>query len=39
VLEDLRNAGLRDIAIILGDIVPEEVKEYYGNGSRLGMHA
>ncbi len=37
VLESLRNAGIRDIAIILGDIYPEKVKEYYGDGSRFGV--
>ena len=38
VLEDLRNSGIRDIAIILGDIYPEKVKEYYGDGSRFGVN-
>ena len=33
VLEDLHNAGIKDIAIVLGDLYPEKVKEYYGNGS------
>jgi len=37
VLEDLRNAGITDIAIILGDVYPEKVKEHYGDGSRLGV--
>lgn len=35
VLEDLRNSGVKDIAIILGDIYPERVKEYYGDGRML----
>ena len=29
VLEDLRNSGITDIAIVLGDTYPEKVKEYY----------
>jgi len=38
VLEDLRDSGIRDIAIILGDIYPEKVKEYYGDGEKFGVH-
>ena len=38
VLEDLREAGIRDIAIILGDIYPEKVKEFYGDGKRFGVN-
>jgi glucose-1-phosphate thymidylyltransferase len=37
VLEDLRNAGITDIAIVLGDIYPEKVKEYYGDGTRFNV--
>ena len=37
-LEDLRNVGIDDIAIILGDIYPEKVKEYYGNGEEFGVN-
>jgi glucose-1-phosphate thymidylyltransferase len=37
VLEDLREAGIRDIAIVVGDIYPEKVKEYYGDGSGLDL--
>ncbi len=37
VLESLRGAGCREIAIILGDIFPEKVKEYYGDGSKFGV--
>ena len=33
VLEDLVEAGVKEIAIVLGDIYPEKVKEYYGDGS------
>jgi glucose-1-phosphate thymidylyltransferase len=32
-LEYLLSSGIRDIAIILGDIYPEKVKDYYGDGS------
>jgi len=35
VLEDLIGAGIRDVAIILGSMMPEKVKEYYGNGSKF----
>lgn len=38
VLEDLRNSGIKDIAIILGDIIPEKVKNYYGNGKKFGVN-
>jgi len=37
-LEDLRNVGINDIVIILGDIYPEKVKEYYGNGEEFGVN-
>jgi glucose-1-phosphate thymidylyltransferase len=37
VLEDLRNSGVNDIAIVLGDIYPEKVKNYYGNGNKFGV--
>jgi glucose-1-phosphate thymidylyltransferase len=35
-LDDLIDAGIRDIAILLGDIFPDKVKEYYGDGTRFG---
>jgi glucose-1-phosphate thymidylyltransferase len=35
-LEDLIEAGIADITILLGDIYPDKVKEYYGNGSTFG---
>ena len=38
VLEDLRDAGVKDIAIIIGDVYPEKVKEFYGNGEKFGVH-
>jgi len=36
VLEDLISCGIKDIAIILGEIFPELVKEHYGDGSKFG---
>lgn len=38
VLEDLRNSGIKDIAITLGHIYPEKVREYYGDGGRFGVN-
>jgi len=38
VLEDLRDSGVRDVAIVLGEIYPELVKEYYGDGGRFGVN-
>lgn len=37
VLEGLRDSGVIDIAIVLGDVYPEKIKEYYGDGSRFGV--
>lgn len=37
VLESLRESGIYDIAIVLGDIHPDKVKECYGDGSRFGV--
>lgn len=37
VLEDLRDASIRNIAIVLGEIFPELVREHYGDGSRFGV--
>ena len=36
-LEDLREAGIDDIAIIIGDVYPDKVKEFYGDGSKFGI--
>lgn len=36
VLEDLISSGIKDIAIILGEVFPEMVREYYGDGTRFG---
>jgi glucose-1-phosphate thymidylyltransferase len=37
VLEDLRNSGITDVTIVLGDTYPEKVRECYGNGNSLGL--
>jgi len=37
VLEDLRDSGVKDIAVVLGEIYPELVREYYGDGSRFNV--
>jgi glucose-1-phosphate thymidylyltransferase len=36
-LEDLRDAGIKDIGIILGDVMPEKVQELLGDGSAFGV--
>ncbi len=35
-LEDMVSAGIREIAIVLGEVFPELVREHYGDGSRFG---
>ena len=35
-LEDLISAGIKDIAIILGETFPELVREHYGDGTKYG---
>ncbi|MCR6692455.1 MAG: sugar phosphate nucleotidyltransferase, partial [archaeon YNP-LCB-003-016] len=37
VLEDLRDSGVKDIAVVLGETYPELVREYYGDGSRFNV--
>ena len=37
VLEDLRNSGVTEIAIVLGNIHPEKVKEHYGSGQKISV--
>lgn len=37
VLESLRESGINEIAVILGDVYPEKVREYYNDGSRFGV--
>lgn len=36
-LEDLKNVGIKDIGVILGNIMPEKVKEFLGDGSNYGV--
>jgi len=36
-LEDLKIAGITEIGIIIGDVYPEKVKEYYGDGAKFGV--
>lgn len=36
-LESLKNAGIKEIAIIIGGIGLEKVREYYGDGSKFGV--
>lgn len=36
-LEDLRDASVREVAVILGDLAPERTVEYYGDGRWLGL--
>ena len=37
-IEALKEAGVTDIAVILGTIAPEKVQEYYGKGERFGVN-
>jgi glucose-1-phosphate thymidylyltransferase len=37
VLEDLKEAGIKDVAIVLGDLFPEKVVDKYGNGEALDL--
>ncbi|MEM3713415.1 MAG: glucose-1-phosphate thymidylyltransferase [Nitrososphaeria archaeon] len=37
VLEDLRDSGIRDVAIVLGETFPELVQQHYGDGSRFNV--
>lgn len=37
-LEDLREVGVSDIAIILGDVGPNKVVDYYADGKDLGVN-
>jgi glucose-1-phosphate thymidylyltransferase len=37
-LEDLRDAGITDIGVILGDIMPEKVRELLGDGTAYGVN-
>ena len=37
-VESLRDAGITDIAIIIGGIGSNKVQEYYGSGEKFGVH-
>ena len=37
-LDDLKTAGITDIGIIIGDVYPDKVKEYYGIGEKFGVN-
>ena len=37
VLEDLRNVGIEEVAIIIGGIMPEKVRDHYGDGDKFGV--
>ena len=37
-LDDLKTAGIIDIGIIIGDVYPDKVKEYYGTGEKFGVN-
>jgi glucose-1-phosphate thymidylyltransferase len=37
-IEALRDAGVTEIAVILGTIAPEKVREYYGDGEKFGVN-
>ena len=36
-LEDLHDSGVCDVAVILGELGPERVVEYYGSGERFDL--
>jgi len=36
-IEDLRDAGITDIGIILGNVMPEKVQEFLEDGSKFGV--
>jgi len=36
-IEDLRDAGITDIGIVLGNMMPEKVQEFLGDGSKFGV--
>ncbi len=36
-LEDLKEAGITDIGVIIGDVYPDKVREFYGDGSKFGV--
>ena len=36
-IEDLRDSGITEIGIILGNVMPEKVREFLGDGSKFGV--
>ena len=36
-IEDLRDAGITEIGVILGNVMPEKVQEFLGDGSKFGV--
>lgn len=36
-LENLRDVGISEIVIILGNVFPEKVREFYGDGKKFGV--
>lgn len=39
VLEDLKTAGVKEVAFIVGGIMPDKVKDYYGDGTKFAVRA
>ena len=37
-IEDLREAGIVDIGVILGNLMPEKVRDFLGDGSEFGVN-
>ena len=37
-IETMKDAGVKEIAIIIGGIGANKVREYYGNGEKFGLH-
>ena len=37
-IESIRDAGITDIAIIIGGLGANKVREYYGNGEKFGVN-
>ncbi|BDC17385.1 glucose-1-phosphate thymidylyltransferase [Acidianus sp. HS-5] len=38
VLEQIRDAGIKDVILVLGDNTPKKVVDYYGDGSPFGVN-
>lgn len=37
-IEDLRDAGIKKIGVILGNVMPEKVQEFLGDGAKFGVN-